>query len=92
MGWNRLHQLQDHPLLRGIPEGAYVYFVHSFAPEGVPPEESLAVATHGRPFAAICGRGRVLGTQFHPEKSGARGLRLLRNYVEMTGDGAAARN
>ena len=84
MGWNRLHGVADHPLLAGIPEDAYVYFVHSYAPEGVPAVERLAAATHGREFAAICGRGRVLGTQFHPEKSGERGLRLLRNYVEMT--------
>jgi len=93
MGWNRLHDLADHPLLAGIPEGSYVYFVHTFAPEGVPADERLAAATHGRPFAAICGRGRVLGTQFHPEKSGERGLRLLRNYVELSaeaGDPAVA--
>lgn len=91
MGWNRLHDVAPHPLLAGIPEGAHVYFVHSFAPEGVPDAERLAGCTHGRPFAAICGRGRVIGTQFHPEKSGAHGLRLLRNYVEMV-SGAAAGN
>jgi glutamine amidotransferase len=87
MGWNRLHDVAVHPLLAGIPEGAHVYFVHSYAPEGVPDTERLAGCTHGRSFAAICGRGRVMGTQFHPEKSGAHGLRLLRNYVEMTGPG-----
>jgi glutamine amidotransferase len=85
MGWNRLHDVVDHPLLAGLDEGSYVYFVHTFAPEGVPDEERLAAATHGRAFGAVCGRGRVVGTQFHPEKSGERGLRLLRNYVEMTG-------
>ena len=89
MGWNRLRQVEDHPLLAGIPEGAYVYFVHSFAPEDVPEGEQLAACTHGRSFAAICGRGRVMGTQFHPEKSGAHGLRLLRNYVELSGGAAA---
>jgi glutamine amidotransferase len=87
MGWNRLHDVAAHPLLAGIPEGAHVYFVHSYAPEGVPVAERLAACTHGRSFAAVCGRGRVMGTQFHPEKSGAHGLRLLRNYVEMTGPG-----
>ena len=91
MGWNRLHDVAGHPLLAGIAEGSHVYFVHSFAPEGVPDDERLAACTHGRPFAAICGRGRVMGTQFHPEKSGAHGLRLLRNYVEMT-HGSAAGN
>ena len=89
MGWNRLQQVADHPLLTGIEEGAYVYFVHSFAPEDVPEGEQLATCTHGRPFAAICGRGRVMGTQFHPEKSGAHGLRLLRNYVELSRGTAA---
>jgi glutamine amidotransferase len=84
MGWNRLHGMARHPLLDGIAEGAYVYFVHSFAPEGVPEVARLAACTHGRAFAAICGRGRVMGTQFHPEKSGAHGLRLLRNYVELS--------
>lgn len=91
MGWNRLHHVASHPLLAGIAEGSHVYFVHTYAPEGVPDDERLAACTHGRAFAAICGRGRVMGTQFHPEKSGAHGLRLLRNYVEMS-DGAAAGN
>jgi glutamine amidotransferase len=89
MGWNRLHDVAAHPLLAGIAEGSYLYFVHSYAPEGVPDDECLAASTHGRTFAAVSGRGRVMGTQFHPEKSGAHGLRLLRNYVEMTGPGGA---
>jgi imidazole glycerol-phosphate synthase subunit HisH len=69
--------------------GRYVYFVHSYAPEGVPEECCLAWATHGRAFAAVAGRGRVLGTQFHPERSGETGLRLLENFLEMA-HGAAA--
>ncbi len=90
IGWNRLHGLADHPLLAGMERGGpYVYFVHSFAPEGVPDEVCLARATHGRSFAAVAGRGRVLGTQFHPERSGAAGLRLLANFLEIA-DGAAA--
>ena len=88
IGWNRLHGDKGHALTAGL-ENSYVYFVHSYAPEGVPDGERLAACTHGRPFAAICGRGRVMGTQFHPEKSGAHGLRLLRNYVEMTHGTAA---
>jgi len=83
IGWNRLHDLGDHPLLAGLGSAPYVYFVHGYAPEGVPDGEVLARATHGRPFAAVAGRGRVLGTQFHPEKSGAAGLRLLDNFVRM---------
>lgn len=83
MGWNALHDEADHPLLRHIPRGSFVYFVHSFAPLDLTAEVSLAKATYGQPFDAIAGRGRVLGTQFHPEKSGRHGLQLLRNYLEM---------
>lgn len=70
-------------LLVGIVEGSHVYFVHSFAPEGVPEEHVLASATHGREFPAVVGRGRVLGTQFHPEKSGDTGLRILANFLDL---------
>lgn len=86
IGWNRLHDLVDHPLLAGLPpdpHGPYVYFVHGYAPDGVPEGTALARATHGRAFPAVAGRGRVLGTQFHPEKSGAVGLRLLANFLEL---------
>ena len=94
IGWNRLHGLAPHPLLAGLSEGGggrgrYVYFVHSYAPEGVPDELCLAHCTHGRAFPAIAGRGRVLGTQFHPERSGEAGLRLLSNFLEMA-HGASA--
>jgi imidazole glycerol-phosphate synthase subunit HisH len=105
IGWNRLHDLAAHPLLAGLASppsrrqptpaveaaepGPYVYFVHSYAPEGVPADQCLARATHGRAFAAVAGRGRVLGTQFHPERSGAAGLRLLANFLEIA-DGSAA--
>jgi imidazole glycerol-phosphate synthase subunit HisH len=82
IGWNRLHDVVPHPLLAGL-ERRYVYFVHSYAPEGVPDELCLARCTHGRPFPAVAGRERVMGTQFHPERSGASGLRLLANFLEM---------
>jgi imidazole glycerol-phosphate synthase subunit HisH len=82
IGWNRLHGVAHHPLLSGL-EDRYVYFVHSYAPEGVPDELTLARCTHGRDFAAVAGRGRVMGTQFHPERSGPVGLRLLSNFLEM---------
>jgi glutamine amidotransferase len=88
IGWNRLHDLADHPLLDGLPRDPYVYFVHGFAPEGVPEGEVLARASHGRAFPAAAGRGRVMGTQFHPEKSGAAGLRILSNFVRAAQGGA----
>ena len=83
IGWNRLEGLARHPLLEGLPEGSYVYFVHSFAPDGVPAGQILASATHGRTFPAVAGGGRVFGTQFHPEKSDRTGLRLLANFLEL---------
>lgn len=86
IGWNRLHGLADHPLLAGL-EGRWVYFVHSYAPEGVPEEIQLARCTHGRVFPAAAGRDRVLGTQFHPERSGEAGLRLLANFLALAGEG-----
>ena len=75
-----------HPLLEGLDDGAYVYFVHSYAPEGVTPATTLATALHGRRFAAMSAAGRVAGTQFHPEKSGEAGLRLLANFVAWNGE------
>jgi glutamine amidotransferase len=84
IGWNSLEGLSPHPLLAGIEEGSYAYFVHSFAPDGVPAAATLASALHGRRFAAVAGAGRVLGTQFHPEKSAEIGLRLLANFLEIS--------
>jgi glutamine amidotransferase len=83
IGWNRLEIADSHPLLHGVAGGSYVYFVHSYAPRGVPADACLAAAVHGERFAAVAGRGRVLGTQFHPEKSGRTGLRLLANYLRL---------
>jgi glutamine amidotransferase len=87
IGWNRLHDLAPHPLLAGLTdgggEGRHFYFVHSYAPEGVPEDLCLARCTHGRAFPAVAGQRRVLGTQFHPERSGVAGLRLLTNFLEM---------
>jgi imidazole glycerol-phosphate synthase subunit HisH len=86
IGWNRLHGAAGHPLLEGLA-GRYVYFVHSYAPDGVPDERGLARCTHGRDFPAAAGHGRVMGTQFHPERSGEAGLRLLTNFLQMAQGG-----
>ncbi len=83
IGWNRLRHGNGHPLLRGVPDGSYVYFVHSYAPLEVPGGVRLAEAVHGASFTAVAGRGRVLGTQFHPEKSGRTGLEILANYLRL---------
>lgn len=84
IGWNQLEHIRGNcPLFRGIEEGSYVYFVHSFFPR---PEDGSIVATqttYGQSFASSVWRDNVFATQFHPEKSQQVGLRLLRNFVAL---------
>jgi glutamine amidotransferase len=80
MGWNRLRARRPHPILEGVPDGAHVYFVHSYYCEA-PEEVVIATSDYGRDFAAIVGRGSVLGVQFHPEKSQEVGLRMVASFV-----------
>jgi glutamine amidotransferase len=80
MGWNQLHPTRGHRLLDGVEDGAHVYFVHSYWCDA-PSDVVLAETDYGRRFPAIVGKGRVLGVQFHPEKSQAVGLRLMANFV-----------
>ncbi len=80
MGWNTLHQISQHPILAGFTEQDYLYFVHSFAV--VPSEYSLAQCHYGSDFAAVIGKDNVVGAQFHPERSGKVGARLLQNFLE----------
>jgi glutamine amidotransferase len=83
MGWNELDVQRDHPLVEGV-DGEYAYFVHSYY--AAPDDDSAVVATtdYEIEFPAIVANeaGNVFGTQFHPEKSGETGLRILRNFVE----------
>lgn len=80
MGWNTLHSIQAHPLLKQFGPEDYVYFVHSF---GVAPNEySLAQCNYGTNFSAVIGKDNVAGAQFHPERSGKVGARLLQNFME----------
>ena len=83
IGWNQLEKINPQcPLFRGVAEGSYVYFVHSFFPK---PEDASIVAsrtTYGETFASAVWRGNVFATQFHPEKSQRVGLQLLSNFVE----------
>jgi glutamine amidotransferase len=84
MGWNTLDVQRDHPLVQGI-DGEHAYFVHSYY--AIPDDDAAVVATtdYGTDFASIVAneRGTVFGTQFHPEKSGETGLRILRNFVDI---------
>ncbi len=82
MGWNGLDlAAPGHPLLRGVSPGEHAYFVHSYALRGGRPEELLASAEYGGAVTAMVGRDNLAGTQFHAEKSGALGLRLLANFL-----------
>jgi imidazole glycerol-phosphate synthase subunit HisH len=82
MGWNTITAVRPSTLLEGITSGAYMYFVHSYA--AVPePDDTVAITTYGGDLAAAVERGTVMGTQFHPEKSGATGLRVYANFVSL---------
>jgi glutamine amidotransferase len=82
MGWNRLRVLRPHPVLDGVPDGAHVYFVHSYHCEA-PEDVVIATSDYGRDFAAVVGKGSVLGVQFHPEKSQEIGLRMVEGFVRL---------
>ncbi len=82
IGWNQLHIRQTHPMLEGVSEGAYAYFVHSYYVEPAETSDVLAITDYGIGYASIVGRDNILGIQCHPEKSQAVGLRILQNFVE----------
>jgi imidazole glycerol-phosphate synthase subunit HisH len=82
MGWNELKIARPHPLLAGIETGAHVYFVHSYEFRTKDAGDILATTDYGGAVTAMIARGNIAGTQFHPEKSQAVGLRLLRNFLE----------
>ncbi len=81
MGWNRLEPRIAHPLLADLGSDPYVYFVHSYHFVPARPDEVLARVDYGGPIAAAVGRDNLVGTQFHPEKSQAVGLALIRNFL-----------
>ncbi len=81
MGWNELTDLRPHALLEGIAPRAHAYFVHSYQLAASRPETVLALTDYGGPVTAIVGRDNLAGTQFHPEKSQATGLRLIANFL-----------
>lgn len=79
MGWNRLAIRRESALLAGIESGSQCYFVHGYAASVT--EDCVASSAHGVPFAALVQRGHVAGAQFHPERSGAIGARVIENFV-----------
>jgi imidazole glycerol-phosphate synthase subunit HisH len=83
MGWNQLDIRRPAPVLNGLAEGAYVYFVHSYY---VVPKDAEVIATetdYGGPFCSMVWRDNIFATQFHPEKSQAEGLKILKNFAEL---------
>ncbi|MFM8469246.1 MAG: imidazole glycerol phosphate synthase subunit HisH [Limisphaerales bacterium] len=84
IGWNQLEITRhDCPLYDGIPNGSFVYFVHSFYPQPTDPRIVATRTDHGDTFTSSVWRGNVFATQFHPEKSAAVGLKLLHNFVRL---------
>ena len=92
MGWNRLQRRRNDSLggktsalslLDTIPDGSFVYFVHSYAATGCNPVEVLATVDYGGEVVALIGRKNIVATQFHPEKSQTVGLRMIQNFLEM---------
>ena len=81
MGWNTLEIVRDDPLLNGFVAGSYVYFVHSYAASV--DSHTLAISEHGSPLTALVRHGNFWGTQFHPERSGTAGARLLENFLRL---------
>jgi imidazoleglycerol phosphate synthase glutamine amidotransferase subunit HisH len=81
VGWNSLSIRQQTSMVEGVPQDSQVYFTHSYV--GPVNGDTVAVTDHGGTFAAIVQRGHVAGVQFHPEKSGDVGLRILRNFIEL---------
>jgi len=83
MGWNTVDIVQSHPLLEGVQNPSYVYFVHTYVPQ--PSEQKVIVATteYGVRFPSVIAKQNLFATQFHPEKSGKTGLTILKNFVKI---------
>jgi imidazole glycerol phosphate synthase glutamine amidotransferase subunit len=84
MGWNQLRRLRPSVLLRDVPERAYFYFAHSYAALDAG-DAAVALCDHGVPFVAVLESGKTMAVQFHPEKSGEAGSRVLHNFLESAG-------
>ncbi len=85
MGWNTVRQAREHAIFSGIERERSFYFVHSYYPDPARTEHLLAYTSYGVEFASVVAKGSVVATQFHPEKSGGVGLRLLRNFLDWDG-------
>lgn len=87
MGWNSVRFVAEHPIWSGIPDGTYFYFVHSYYVEPHDRGSVLGETEYGLWFPAALAAGNVIGTQFHPEKSGTTGIRIYDNFARLVRDG-----
>lgn len=85
IGWNSLVYHKNDPLMVGVPEGSYVYFVHTFKMCPADQNDLIATCEYHDDVTALVGRGQIYGSQFHPEKSGEIGMTILRNFGNMVG-------
>ncbi len=83
IGWNRVRQIRPHAIFAGVPDNTHFYFVNSFYPVPDDPAITIGVGDYGVPFTAAIARDNVIATQFHLEKSGAAGLRMLDNFCRL---------
>jgi imidazole glycerol-phosphate synthase subunit HisH len=83
IGWNRVRQTRAHPVFAGVPDNTHFYFVNSYYPIPDDPSVAIAESDHGVTFTAAIARGNIVATQFHLEKSGAAGLKLLDNFCRL---------
>jgi glutamine amidotransferase len=86
MGWNRIRRKREHPLLEGIRPQEEFYFVHSYYPQPEDPDCVIADCEYGSFFPAVIGQSNLVAMQFHPEKSGPAGLRILQSFARWNGD------
>ncbi|MCI0769498.1 MAG: imidazole glycerol phosphate synthase subunit HisH [Chloroflexi bacterium] len=82
MGWNQVRLAESHPLFHGIADDSYFYFVHSYYADPTEQSAVVGLTDYGATFASALAKGNLVGTQFHPEKSGSLGLQLYRNFVQ----------
>ena len=85
MGWNSVNFEGQHPLVAGIPQGSYFYFVHSYYAAPKDREGVGGTTEYGIPFCSLYANGNLVATQFHPEKSGPAGLRIYKNFIGLAG-------
>jgi glutamine amidotransferase len=86
IGWNAISPVRAHPILANLPDNAYCYFVNSYFATPTHPEDVIATTDYAGAFASIIGRANIVATQFHAEKSGPVGLRMLANFASWDGD------